>query len=312
MKVQCPKCTRTLAIADEFAGRRVKCPGCQEVFRTPASEGVALAPVLNAVPADVPAVRPPDGPPSDAVQQVAAPPRPSRPVAASRRAAEGAGGGCYIFLRQDEVDLNQAIEKRMRKLLETEQLDIPIMDEYDHPPDDLGPDDLVISGRVTRCDYGSQAMRYLLGFVAMFGPGSSQLEVDAEVETAEGEKRIRARSRLWAGIFGGGNAGLMKRNVQIIANRIATGAARHATGRRFLNAHAYSCANWSLGLGIVSLLPFVGVVFGLVGLVLGLVALATVKRRGLPRKGGVALAGVLLPVLGFLVTAGVVVLIANS
>ena len=220
------------------------------------------------------------------------------------------GGGCYIFLRQDEADLNLAVEKRMRKLLETEQIDIPIMDEYDHPPDELGPDDLVISGQVTRCDYGSQTMRYLLGFVAMFGPGSSRLEVDAEVETAEGDKRIRAKSRLWAGIFGGSNAGLMKRNVQIVANRIATGAARHATGRRFLNAHAYNCANWSLGLGIVSLLPFVGVVFGLIGLVVGVVALTTIGRRRLPRGKGKAIAGIVLSFVGFLVTAGVIVLIA--
>lgn len=342
MKVQCPKCARTLALADEFAGRRVKCPGCQEVFRTPASEGVAIAPLLNAVPADAPVVRPPADLPSDAVQQVASPPKPTRPVCpecgeklvaggsecpecgwtsgrpvrgGSRRAAaaEGVGGGCYVFIRKDEVDLIEAIEKRMKKLLETEQIDIPIMGEYDQPPDELGPDDIVISGKIVRCDYGSQVMRYLIGIVAAFGPGSSQLEVDVEVDTAQGGvRRIKAKSRLWMGIFGGGNTGLMKQNVKVIATRIANGAARHATGRRFLNIQAYRCGYWSLGLGLASLIPFGGVPFGLIALVLGIVALVTIKRRQLPRGKGVALAGIILSFVGFLVTAGMVVLMANG
>ncbi len=351
MKINCPNCDTTLAVADEIAGRRVKCPGCQHIFQIPSSTGVALGPVAKPMPAtaSVPpraAKEAASSPPSNAVQKSALPPKQVRgscpqcneklgasasecpecgwtsdriavtaSKAVSRRAtaADGAEGGCYIDIRRDEVQLAWAIEKRMKKLIETEQLGIRIMGEDEHPPEELGPDDLLISGKVDECDYGSRFMRYFLTFVTMFGPGSCRLDVDAEIETAEGgNRRVRARSRLWIGILGGSGPGLMKRNVQIVSNRIATGAARQATGNSFLNAHAYSCASWSLGLGLASLVPFLGVLFGLIGLVLGVLALMTIKRRKLPRGKGVAITGIVLPFFGFLVTAGLILLLAQQ
>ena len=43
MRIPCPGCTKTLAVADDFAGRRVKCPGCQLVFRVPAGARFTLS-----------------------------------------------------------------------------------------------------------------------------------------------------------------------------------------------------------------------------------------------------------------------------
>ena len=300
MKILCPACATALNVGDELAGRRVKCPGCQHVFQISPSSAVAVG--LAAQPLAAPSVDrpvPARQSPLDGVQTTESPARPrlvSCPECGetleagvskcpecglssdrtgdevSRRAPPSDGEGrCYIFIRKDEVDLIWAIEKRMKRFIETERLDMRIMGEYDSPPDELGPDDLVISGKVRRCDYGSRMMRYWLTIVAMFGPGSCRLEVDAEVETAEeGPRRLSPRARQFAGIFGGSDAGLMKRNIQIVSNQIATAAARHATGNRFLNAHAYRCASWSLGLGLASLLPFIGILFGLIALVLGL------------------------------------------
>ena len=70
--------------------------------------------------------------------------------------------------------------------------------------------------------------------------------------------------------------------------------------------------HWSLGLGLISLIPFIGILFGLIGLVLGIVAFTTISRRKLPRKKGVALSGIGLPILGVLVTAGLIFLMSNK
>ena len=45
VRTPCPSCGKTLAVADELAGRRVKCPGCQHIFRvaaTPDDEPLAV------------------------------------------------------------------------------------------------------------------------------------------------------------------------------------------------------------------------------------------------------------------------------
>ena len=56
------------------------------------------------------------------------------------------------------------------------------------------------------------------------------------------------------------------------------------------------------------MLPFIGILFGLIGLVLGLVALTTIRRRKLPRGKVVALTGIMLAFVGFLVTIGIILL----
>ena len=351
MKIACPNCDKNLAVGDELAGRRVKCPGCQHVFQIPTSTGVVFDPVAHPMPAATPvppraAKEPESFPASDAVQNSALPAKnarrscpkcgeilrasdtecpecgwasdqiadkPSRSISRRAASADDADGGCYIYIRRDEVELGWAIEKRMKKLIETERLDLRITDEDERPPAELGPDDIVISGKINECDYGSQFIRYWLTLVALIGPGSCKLDVAAEVETAAGGiRRFPARARRWAGFFGGSGPGLMKLNVQVVSNRIARGAARQATGKSFLNAQAYTCANWSLGLGVASLIPFVGVLLGLIGLVVGVVALTTIKRRQLPRGKGAAITGIVLPFIGFAVTAGVILLISQQ
>jgi hypothetical protein len=295
MRITCPTCAKTLTVPDELAGRRVRCPGCQQPVEVVEVSAKAIVPGAKTAPP----VGPPPLPRRD--QGVIEPSRlSSRPAAPE----DYPRGRCYIRIRGDEVNLVPAIQKRFDKLIRTEELDLHIMNENERPPADLGPADVVIHGEVTRCDYGNQFVRYFLTFISMFGPGSCQLDVDADVETAEGNRRVGTHARRWAGLFGGSGSQLMKENAASVATQIANGAARFVTGHRFLNAQVYSCANWSLGLGLVSLLPFVGVPFGLAGLIVSLVALLTINARGLPQGRNRAITGLVLPFLGFIATAG--------
>lgn len=341
MKVSCPSCSKSLSVGDDFGGRRVKCPGCKSVFQVPASAPITVEPVEEPMETEVsdrplPAKRSAAPPPPAAVQPGTPPAKAGRracpecgasltadasecsecdwtserkPSRSSRRSAptEDDVGCCYIFIRKDEIGLNQAIEKRMNKLIDTEQLDMRIVHDGDDPPDELGPNDLVIGGRVEVCDYGSQFVRYFLTFIAMLGPGSCKLTVNAEVETADDKTRpVSASARQWIGFFGGTGTGLMKSNVLVVATRIANTAARHITGRSFLNLHVYQCAYWSLGLGVASLIPFLGLITGPISIIVGLVALVTISRRDLPRGKILAIAGLLLGSVGFIVSVGVI------
>jgi phage FluMu protein Com len=344
MKISCPSCAKSLAVGDDFGGRRVKCPGCQTVFQVPAAEPIEVKLVEEPTETKV-SDRPLPGKKSVAPPPLAAV-QPGTPAAkAGRRACPECGaslsvnalecsecdwtsdrakssgssrrsvptkddeGRCYIFIRKDEVGLNQAIEKRMTKLIDTEQLDMRIVNDGDDPPDELGPNDLVVSGRVDVCEYGSQFVRYFLTFIAMLGPGSCKLVVNAEVETAEDKIRpIPASARQWIGLFGGTGTGLMKSNVQVVATRIANTAARHITGKSFLNLHVYHCAYWSLGLGVASLIPFLGLITGPISIIVGLVALVTISRRDLPRGKIMAIAGLLLSFVGVVVSVGFIAL----
>ena len=33
----CPHCAKSLRVNDELSGKKIKCPGCQQVFAVPAS-----------------------------------------------------------------------------------------------------------------------------------------------------------------------------------------------------------------------------------------------------------------------------------
>jgi predicted Zn finger-like uncharacterized protein len=298
VRIACPACSTTLAVADELAGRRIKCPGCRHVFEVSGVPAEAIAPGAKTAPPVAPSAPRTDQRVTEASRL---------PVRETDRDAYQ-GRRCYINIDGDDVKLIPAIQRRFERLIATEELDLEIMNEYVKPPDDLGPADVVIYGTVTECDYGSQFVRYFLTFIAMLGPGACKLDVEAQVETVEGTRRIGTKSRRWAGLFGGSGTELMKQNVGAVATHIARGAARFITGYSFLNIQVYSCANWSLGLGCVSVLPYIGVPFGLVGLVLGMIALLTINARGLPRGRNMAITGLLLPFLGFVATAGLIVL----
>ena len=299
MKIACPACAKNLVVADELVGGPMQCPACKEVFEAPVPSAEAGAPRARLVTAEAPRRRRRDPGLNESSRF------PSRYSASE----DHPGGRCYIDVLDDDVKLIPAIQKRFNKLIQSEQLDLRIMNENVAPPVELAANDVIIHGEVARCDYGSQFMRYFLGIVCMFGPGSCRLEVETEVETATGEKhRISSRSRRWFGMFGGTDSQLMKENVTIIATRIANEAARFVSGRRFLNAQVYACANWALGLGLASLLPYIGVPFGLVSLIVGLVALLNINQRNLPRVRVRAITGLVLPFVGFIGTAAVVLL----
>jgi hypothetical protein len=326
MRTSCPACSKPLSLADNLAGKRVRCPACKEVFPVPmpeepafdqpASTDISDAPMP--VRATAPAAVKKGPPPLESARRTC--PECGALLTAdafectqcdwtSERArdAHSEQGRLYLLIRNDETDLNEKVAKRLDKLLETEQLDMRIMSQRDRPPEELGPNDLLISGEVTVFDYGSQFMRYFLGIIAMLGPGSCKLSVDVDVETAGNDvRRIQAHGRKWFGIFGGSGTELMKQNIAEVSSKIATGAIRHMTGNSFLNAQAYSCAGWSLGLGLASLIPFIGIIFAAIAFVQGLIAFTTISRRQLPRGKGMALAGLVFSFLGLLVSAGVI------
>lgn len=316
MKTQCPSCAKSLAVPDAFAGRRVKCPGCGTAFQAPIHS--ASGGVTEAAPRGKSSSCPQCGEPlsagaTECEQCGWVPTRAARASARRESADEGEGGLWYVVIRRDEVELTEAVVALLEKFIETEGLDARMAGEDKDLPDEPGPDGLVLTGKVTRCTYGNRFLRYFLGVFALLGAGSCDLDVSADVETDDGDPLpVRAKSRMWIGVLGGSGEQLMQSNVKNVAKRLATEAVRRVTGRRFLNAHVYDCASWSLGLGVASLLPFVGAVLGLIGLVLGLVALVTISSRQLPRGKARAVAGVVLPWLGFAVTAGTFWLVTSQ
>ena len=61
IKAKCPNadCGKVIAVKDEFAGKRAKCPGCGTVITIPNGTGVAAAPAVAPAPARRPAPPPP-------------------------------------------------------------------------------------------------------------------------------------------------------------------------------------------------------------------------------------------------------------
>ena len=336
MKVACPTCATKLSVPDDRAGKRVRCSSCQQVFEVPAATAataVVAAPTASKPP-PIPSVIPVE--PETGLQREAPAPVPSRscpecgePLGKradkcpqcgwnaeeeprsrrDRRPRKDDRGFCYLRIGRDEVGVTEGVEKRLEKLIETEQLNLLLVDDDLPEPDEMGPNDLVIDGRVNVANYGSQFVRYFLTFIAIIGPGSCQLDVEAEIETAEGKpRRVNAKARQAVGIFGGTGTGLMKINVRVVSNKIATEAARHATGKWFLNAHAYLCAYWALGLGLASFIPFLGIGLGPAGFICGMIGLTTIVRRDLPRGKLPAVIGILCSLMGTLIGVGCVVL----
>ena len=209
MKISCPSCTKSLSVGDDFGGRRVKCPGCHEVFQVPSAAPIVVEPVAESTETEVsdrplPMKKSAAPPPAPAALKTGTPPpkagrnpcpecgaplradgsectecswsseRP-RSSKSSRRSAptEDDVGSCYIDIRKDEVSFNEELERIMAKLIDSEQLDMRIVHGGEAPPDELGPKDLVISGRVDVCEYGSQFVRYFLTFIAMLGDRKS-------------------------------------------------------------------------------------------------------------------------------------------
>ncbi len=179
-------------------------------------------------------------------------------------------------------------------------MDLALADLGERPADHLNPHDVVIHGVVSYADYGKHEIRYLLGVLPRFKFGVCRLEIDLDIEDGKGSRQpLRSKAMQTVSLFGGSSRSLMmKANIKTLAHRTATVMARLVTGQHFLNLKAYTYATCALILGFLSLIPFVGVA----GVLTGTIALRTIKERRLPRGEGIALAGVLVCVLGLLVT----------
>jgi hypothetical protein len=58
IRVACPQCSKNLAVKDELAGKRIRCPNCQNVVTIPAATNGAAKPTTPAKPAAGPAKAP--------------------------------------------------------------------------------------------------------------------------------------------------------------------------------------------------------------------------------------------------------------
>jgi len=157
-----------------------------------------------------------------------------------------------------------------------------------------GEEDWQIEVRVTKYDLGSQTIRYFLTILAFLGLGDCKLKTDCTLAHGDDEPRaFRANSRRVGGFFGGNSATLMKQNLASVAKRIA----RQLTGRWILTVEAMELAKWGLILGLIGLVPFLGLFLCLPTLVLGGVSLQVLVQRGLKARRTMAIAALILAVV---------------
>ncbi len=334
MVVSCPHCRQKLAVKDELAGRRARCPKCQQPFTIP---GQNLGRPL----------------PSDAAPQLASSgstsglgdrsagsvPGPlgnspaSAPTLAS--AVDERRPKCYfVFAGGTRLDgqppnkVKTTVVQRIRDYLDEEGLDYeyvtndspggssfnpyePDRRDGPNPADHLRPIDMAIHCRITEFDYGSRAMRYWLTFVAMFGPGSCKLAVELALKDGRGGSRsFFAKARQFVGLFGGDGEAMMKLNAKSVSERLATEVTRHVAGRWLINHLVYQWAMASMILGLISLAccfpltPF--------GIGFGAASLAAISRRGLPKRKWMAITGIALSVVGGVLAIGLAVSLSRK
>lgn len=273
-----------LTVKDELAGRHAKCPGCQQVMAIPQALFVPPPLPLPVAPRPAPV----------AFHPAAAKPAESAPGSRAAR--------CFLHVAWNRVRFGTELYRCITRYVDSEQLGFKVVEceNEETLPKQLDRDDILLSVKIVRCNFGSRAVRYWLTFIALFGPGSSQLAVDVKLQDGRGgNRRLSFKARQAVGIFGGSDEGLMAQNVKILCKRIAVGMARHVTGTWFLNRNAYDCAVASLVLGLLSvLLPCAGFVFGSIGLVVGAISLTTITKRNLPRRRGMAISGLCLSAAG--------------
>jgi hypothetical protein len=124
------------------------------------------------------------------------------------------------------------------------------------------------------------------------------------------KKRVQSKATQRLGVFGGSGTGLMKLNVNVLSHRVAAEMARLLTGKSFLNHRVYQFAVAALVLGLLSVIPFLGVLFAAIAVVLGLIAVVTIGKRRLPRRKGMAICGIIFSIIGFLFNILVIVAMA--
>jgi len=219
----------------------------------------------------------------------------------------------YVMVADDDVSFEEGLRQTLDKYVDSEQLDLELAGWDDRPPNPLKPHDVVIHGGVTNADYGSQFVRYFVPILPLFGVGACKLAIDLEIEDGSGRtKNVRSSARQVMGLFGGSSNLMMKTNVKILTHRTAKAMARLLTGRTFLNCTAYQCALTALVTGLLSFIPFLGLLMGPIGAICGLIAFAVINSRELPRRKGMAIAGTILSVVGFISSIGWIALLAMS
>jgi LSD1 subclass zinc finger protein len=315
MKIPCPECRKSLSVPDSALGKKVKCPICEAVFPIQQQQIVAAgsdAPLPRKVARnDLIADRPRPGRladvDDDGVREV------PQTVKFGRRSSTAAEsdrvGTLYLYVGSDDVNFELGLRKKLAEFIDSEQLDLEIADGEGQPPDRLGRSDVVIDGAITDADYGSQFIRYFLTFLSLwFGVGACRLAVDMDIKDGRGrKKRVQSKASQRLGLFGGSGSGLMKLNVNVLSQRVAAEMARLLTGKSFLNHRVYQFAVAALILGLLSVIPFLGLLLAAIAVVLGVIAVVTISKRALPRRKGMAICGIIFSAVGLLFNILVIV-----
>ena len=278
MRVACPACGQAVTVADGAAGTTAQCPKCLAEIKRPGATGSSRPGVASAAHAvdDVPA-------------------RAGRPARGARKA-------CYL-VRCDSPEASaqpeaksklRALLTKVAEALKIERLGYEIHQVDEDKVPELRPDDMIVLVEITRYKLGSQFIRYMLTFLALLGIGDCRMDVNVVIRRGDGSKEtfpLSARQAM--GVLGGNAGGMMDLNVKAIANALVLKVAR----RRVLNATAYQYALASLILGIINVTPILGFILFLPGIILGIVALVVLSKRGLQKRKGMAKAGIVLNIL---------------
>ncbi len=322
MQVNCPTCGKALLVKDEFLGRQVKCPGCSSILLLEATE--PAAPPLPVAPPPVPQ-RPASSPPVPAPSVASAAPTlaevaaaahseplrvvtPSAPPAGLEGPAPtGEKPICYLSKGSDEAMAVSRAFRKLREVFATEGLAFQFVDLGRNPGalGELRPGDAHVTAGVTVCKQGSRAARYFLGpLIGAAVGGACKLEVQGEMSRAGAAPQpftLKVSQTGGGSIFGGSGDNLMETNVKAIEGQLARKVAKWLTGRTMLNGDAYNCAVAALVMGLLSLIPFVGLVLFIPTMIVSALAWSIIARRQLPKRKTMALVGGLLGLAGLVI-----------
>lgn len=224
IRVKCT-CGKVLAIADEHAGKKGKCPTCGNTFPIPlapspaaadaevheaAHEQGGLPDIAGETPIARQSVLPMAPPPGAAVRTPTEVPEklrsPGLPPCGLVLLAQGASIEADFDVQPVLDAFVETFAKRMKK-------------RYDVC---LGPsatsDAPNVEVRVVNINAGSRFLRYLLLFIA----GKTCFEVEGHAAGETGEKRdFSFRHRSSGGLFGGNSLGLLKSDARRVAKKVA-------------------------------------------------------------------------------------------
>lgn len=272
---------------------RTAAPVVKSVSPPPAPQPILSQPVINLSPPGLAA--PVAEFPAEAISITTAP---------LQQFSSGAAR-CFLAVGERAPGLPGVVRQRLQGFLEDELRPFACVtiDPSTMPP--TSAEDLVISCKLHKFDYGSRMMRYFLTFISLFGPGSCWLELDVNIQYQGRASSFRAKARQWIGFFGGDSQRMMQQNYKLVGNRIGIKTAQLVSQRWLINRFIYNAALAGL---IFALLGVVCLPFSPIALLFAGPAAIVIHQRQLPRRFPMAVGSVGLSVVTMLAYALLIVM----